>query len=99
MVREAHPFRKAKRSESRVPYVEKLNNHRFRNSRDNFILGRMGRGPMKNWSGLDVNQIHALTRKPPLKGYWKYADMMARKGGISAVDHYAEVGRKYGWKQ
>lgn len=90
---------KSQRTESRVAFAPRLDNFRYRDYTDNVILKKMGRSPMKNWSGLDVNQIHSLTRKPSLKGYWKYADRMSARGGISAVDHYAEVGRKYGWRQ
>ena len=89
---------KSQRNESRVAYAPRLDNHNYRTFQDNVILKKLGRGPLKNWSGLNVNQIH-LTRKPPLKGYWKYADRMSTSGGISASAHYREVGKKYGWKQ
>ena len=90
---------KSQRTESRIKFLPRLDNFRYRDYTDNLTLKKLGRGPMRNWSGLDVNQIHSLTRKPSLKGYWKYADRMSARGGISAVDHYAEVGRKYGWRQ
>jgi hypothetical protein len=98
MVRtEFHKFRKAKSNSERIAYSETLKNHRHRNWRDDNILKQLGRKPV--WAGLSTDEIHKRVVKPPLKGYWKYADTMARKGGISAVDHYAEVGKKYGWRQ
>ena len=70
---------------SRIAYSERLNNHGYRNYRDNQILKKirpngvlaeMEYQPQK--IELTVDEIHdCLFKKPALKGYWKYCDEMS----------------------
>ena len=87
----------SKGSSSRIAYSERLDNHRFRNYRDNQILKKIRPNgvlaemeyqqkyaPIK--VELSVDEIHDCLFKPkPLTGYWKYADEMSAKGGIPLV--------------
>lgn len=93
-VRRHHPFRKAQRSEARVPFTEKLNNHRFRNRRDsNILFALKGRKLIE----LDVDEIlEILNPKPAISQYWENCNKLAMKGGIPAKDQYDIVEIKYG---
>ncbi len=94
VVRKHHPFRKARRNEARVPYTENLNNHRFRDRRDSFLLLKL-RG--RKLIDLDVGEIYeVLNPKPEISKYWEYCNKLAIKGGIPAVDQYDIIEKKYG---
>ena len=82
-------FRPAQTTVSRVASSERLDNHGYRNYRDNQILKKIRPNGVladmeyqQNYAPikveLSVDEIHdCLFKKPPLKGYWKYCDEMS----------------------
>ena len=78
-------FRPAQTTVSRVASSERLDNHGYRNYRDNQILKKIRpNGVLADMEyqptkvELTVDEIHdCLFKKPPLKGYWKYCDIQS----------------------
>ena len=75
-------FRPAQRTESKVVQLETLKNHSYRDWRDNKIMNSLTGRNLRNWEGMDVDEIRDFTRPKPATGYWKYCNDMAMKGGI-----------------
>ncbi len=91
-------FRPAQTNVSRIASSERLDNHGYRNYRDNQILKKIRpNGPLASMEyqpqkvELTVDEIHDCLFRPPLiTGYWKYCDEMSNNP-IPLVRQWDEI--------